>query len=193
MFRRSVLAGIFIGLGGLGFLAVGGGILGAIIFTFGLLCVVYSGSLLFTGRAGYIGTELGWKDLGVILLGNVIGAWWISFLARGGGVGVDYAAALVSGRLDIPFFRVFMRGLGCGLIIDMVVWFWREKNTIIPILFGVPLFILTSQLHSIAEPFYILTAGILSWRTLLYWVLVVLGNFVGCNIRRLLIIPSQKR
>ena len=192
MFGRSVLAGIFIGLGGLGFLAVGGGIIGACIFTFGLLCVVYSGALLYTGRAGYIGKELGWKDLGIILLGNVIGAWWISFLARGGGVGIDYATALISGRLEIPFFRVFIRGLGCGLIIDIVVWLWREKQTIIPILFGVPLFILTSQLHSIAEPFYILTAGILSWRILLYWVLVVLGNFVGCNIRRLFI-PSKKR
>ena len=193
MFRRSVLAGIFIGLGGLGFLAVGGGIPGAIIFTFGLLCVVYSGSLLFTGRAGYIGTKLRWKDLGIILFGNVIGAWIVSLIARGSGVGVDYAAALVSGRLDISLFQVFMKGLGCGLIIDMVVWFWLEKNTIIPILFGVPLFILTGMLHSITEPGYIFTAGILSWRILLYWILVVFGNFIGCNIRRILIIPSKNR
>ena len=191
MFRKSVLAGIFIGLGGLGFLCLGG-IPGAVIFAFGLLCVVYSGAFLYTGKAGYFGRELGFKELGIIILGNVFGVGIIALLSRWAGVGVDNAAALISGRLQISLGSVFVRGIGCGLIIDIVVWLYKEKETIIPILFGVPLFILTSQLHSIAEPYYILTAGILSWRILLYWVLVVLGNFIGCNIRRLFI-PSTKR
>ena len=156
------------------------------------MCVVYSGAFLYTGKAGYFGRELGFKELGIIILGNVFGVGIIALLSRWAGVGVDNAAALISGRLQISLGSVFVRGIGCGLIIDIVVWLYKEKETIIPILFGVPLFILTSQLHSIAEPYYILTAGILSWRILLYWVLVVLGNFIGCNIRRLFI-PSTKR
>lgn len=192
MFGRSVLAGIFIGIGGLIYIAVSGGVLGAVLFIFSFLCIIYSDSILYTARAGWIGLEgIGWKELGIILLGNIFGVWLVSLLARGSGIGVD-SAALISGRFDIPFFRVFMRGLGCGLIIDMIFWLWRDKQTTLPIIFGVPLFILASQEHSIADVLYILTAGILSWRTLLVWVLVVLGNFIGCNIRRLFI-PSKKR
>jgi len=192
MFRRSVLAGIFIGLGGLVSLATGGGIIGAVFYIFSFLCIIYTDSLLYTAKAGWIGLEgIGWKEIGIILLGNIFGVFLISLLARAGGVGVDSAAS-ISGRLDIPFFRVFMRGLGCGLIIDMVLWLWRDKQTLIPIFFGVPLFILASQEHSISLGFDILAAGILSWRVLLSWLLVILGNFIGCNIRRLFI-PSKKR
>lgn len=192
MFGRSVLAGIFIGIGGLIYIAVSGGVLGAVFFIFSFLCIIYSDSILYTARAGWIGLEgIGWKELGIILLGNIFGVWLVSLLARGSGIGID-SAALISGRFGIPFFRVFMRGLGCGLIIDMIFWLWRDKQTTLPIILGVPLFILASQEHSIADVFYILTAGILSWRTLLVWVLVVLGNFIGCNIRRLFI-PSKKR
>lgn len=193
MFRRSVLAGIFIGIGGLIYLAVEGGILGAIFFIFSFLCILYTDSLLYTAKAGWIGLEgVGWKEMGIILLGNIFGIFLVSLLARGGGVGVDYSAALISGRLDVPLFRVFMRGLGCGIIIDVVFWLYRDKQIILPIIFGIPMFILASQEHSIGDGFYILTAGCLSWRVLLSWILIVLGNFIGCNIRRFFI-PSKKR
>ena len=49
--RKSLLAGLLIGLGACGFLALGG-IPGAIIFAFGLISVVLSGAALYTGRAG---------------------------------------------------------------------------------------------------------------------------------------------
>ena len=49
--RKSFFAGILIGLGACGYLALGG-LPGAIIFAFGLIGVVLSGSLLYTGRAG---------------------------------------------------------------------------------------------------------------------------------------------
>ena len=51
MNRQALFAGILIGLGAFGFLALGG-IPGAIIFAFGLICVVLSGSALYTGKAG---------------------------------------------------------------------------------------------------------------------------------------------
>ena len=55
------------------------------------------------------------------------------------------------------------------------------------ILFGIPLFILLGFYHSIADAFYMMVVpGEL--RTLFfgrYWT-IVLGNFIGCNIPRLL-------
>ena len=49
--RSSLFAGLLIGLGACGFLALGG-LPGAIIFAFGLIGVVLSGTHLYTGRAG---------------------------------------------------------------------------------------------------------------------------------------------
>ena len=51
MTRQSIFAGILIGLGAAGYLALGG-IPGAIVFSFGLISVVLSGSSLYTGKAG---------------------------------------------------------------------------------------------------------------------------------------------
>ena len=48
--RSSLFAGLLIGLGACGFLALGG-LPGAIIFAFGLIGVVLSGTHLYTGRA----------------------------------------------------------------------------------------------------------------------------------------------
>ena len=51
MVRQALFSGILIGLGAMGFLALGG-IPGAIIFGFGLIGVVLTGCPLYTGKAG---------------------------------------------------------------------------------------------------------------------------------------------
>lgn len=52
-FKRSILSGICIGLGGAIFVKLGG-IVGAIMFAFGLLTVIYYKLPLYTGIAGFI-------------------------------------------------------------------------------------------------------------------------------------------
>ena len=51
MNRESLFAGILIGLGAVGYLALGG-LPGAVIFSFGLMSVIYFGVPLYTGQAG---------------------------------------------------------------------------------------------------------------------------------------------
>ena len=53
LFIRSILAGICISLGGAIFMKLGG-IIGAIMFAFGLLSVVHFKLPLYTGTAGFI-------------------------------------------------------------------------------------------------------------------------------------------
>ena len=52
-FKTSIMAGICIGLGGLIFMKVGG-VIGAVMFAFGLLCVLHFAMPLYTGTAGFI-------------------------------------------------------------------------------------------------------------------------------------------
>ncbi|MBP5637032.1 MAG: formate/nitrite transporter family protein, partial [Bacteroidales bacterium] len=118
--RRSLFAGLLIGLGACGFLALGG-IPGAIIFAFGLIGVVLSGVPLYTGRAGVMPlNQTG--SLVLIWLFNVLGCILLGLLMMSlGGEPVERAQTVVAGRLAQSPWRAFLRAIGCGLIIDIAV------------------------------------------------------------------------
>ena len=187
--RRSLFAGLLIGLGACGFLALGG-IPGAVIFAFGLIGVVLSGVPLYTGRAGVMPL----KDTGglvMIWLFNGLGCVLLGLLRLSlGGEPVERAQTVVAGRLAQGPWRSFLRAVGCGLIIDIAVWMYRSTKNILPVLFGVPLFILCGFYHSIADVVYIVAAGSWSVDLLWYYPILVLGNYAGCNVRRV-VLPKE--
>lgn len=188
--RKSFFAGILIGLGACGYLALGG-LPGAIIFAFGLIGVVLSGSLLYTGRAGVMKlSETG--SLVMIWLFNILACILLGLLMMSlGGEPVERAQAAVAGRLAQGPWRSFLRAVGCGLIIDIAVWMYRTTNNILPVLFGVPLFIVCGFYHSIADVVYLVAAWKWSPDILWYYPVIVLGNYAGCNVRRL-ILPKEQ-
>ena len=185
--RLSLLAGILIGLGAYGFLALGG-IPGAVIFAFGLVGVVLSGSLLYTGKAGVM-TDIG--ALTKIWLFNILACAVIGLMVVAlGGESMERAQSVVDGRLAQGPWRSFLRAVGCGLIIDLSVWLYRKSGSLVPILFGVPLFIVCGFYHSIADVVYLVGAWKWSPGLLWYYPVIVVGNYVGCNVRRV-VIPEK--
>ena len=188
--RKSFFAGILIGLGACGYLALGG-LPGAIIFAFGLIGVVLSGSLLYTGRAGVMKlSETG--SLALIWLFNILACILLGLLmASLGGEPVERAQTAVAGHLAQGPWRSFLRAIGCGLIIDIAVWMYRTTKNILPVLFGVPLFIVCGFYHSIADVVYLVAAWKWSPDILWYYPVIVLGNYAGCNVRRL-ILPKEQ-
>ncbi|MBR5403443.1 MAG: formate/nitrite transporter family protein [Bacteroidales bacterium] len=188
--RKSFFAGILIGLGACGYLALGG-LPGAIIFAFGLIGVVLSGSLLYTGRAGVMKlSETG--SLVMIWLFNILACILLGLLMMSlGGEPVERAQTAVAGRLAQGPWRSFLRAVGCGLIIDIAVWMYRTTKNILPVLFGVPLFIVCGFYHSIADVVYLVAAWQWSPDILWYYPIIVLGNYAGCNVRRL-ILPKEQ-
>ncbi len=188
--RKSFFAGILIGLGACGYLALGG-LPGAIIFSFGLIGVVLSGSLLYTGRAGVMKlSESG--SLAMIWLFNILACILLGLLMMSlGGEPAERAQTAVAGRLAQGPWRSFLRAVGCGLIIDIAVWMYRTTKNILPVLFGVPLFIVCGFYHSIADVVYLVAAWKWSPDILWYYPLIVLGNYAGCNVRRL-ILPKEQ-
>lgn len=187
--RKSLFAGILIGLGATGYLALGG-LPGAIIFAFGLIGVVLSGTLLYTGRAGVMTLgEIG--ELSQIWFFNILACVLIGLAVMSlGGEPVERARTVVAGRLAQGPWRSFLRAVGCGLIIDIAVWMYRTTKNILPVLFGVPLFIVCGFYHSIADVVYIVAAWEWSPAILWYYPIIVLGNYAGCNIRRL-VLPKE--
>ena len=178
-FIRSILAGISIGLGGAIFLKIGG-IIGAIMFAFGLLTVVHFKLPLYTGTAGFIDLKSSkeWINMLIILIGNIIGCFLLSLLSI---KGID-GSSIIQSRIDGGLLNGLLMGIGCGLIMTLIVKGGRDKNLLL-ILFGIPLFILLGFYHSIADAFYFAVSDM----NLEYWqtyLMVVLGNFIGCNVPR---------
>ena len=181
--RLSLMAGILIGLGAYGFLCLGG-IPGAVIFAFGLIGVVIVGANLYTGKAGVL-TDIG--ALTRIWFYNVVACVLVGLLVVAlGGEPMERAQSVVAARFAQGPWRSFLRAVGCGLIIDLSVWFYRASKSLIPIIFGVPLFILCGFYHSIADVVYLV--GAWKWNPAILWFypIIVLGNYVGCNVRRVL-------
>lgn len=87
-----------------------GGIVGAIMFSIGLLTILNMQFKLFTGSVGYIKSKDDIKDNFIILIGNIIGACGI--------LAFPHAAALslVSAKIAIPLYLVFLKGDGLWYI-----------------------------------------------------------------------------
>lgn len=190
--RSAVLAGICIGIAGFGNLAVGG-IAGPVVFAFGLSAVVLYKFKLFTGTAGFIQgpDEIG--SLCLILLGNIVGCLLVGLLARVSPLPIqENAAKILSGRLSAGVLQCGALAVGCGFIMTTAVKFART-GTWWPLLFGVPLFIFAGFPHSIADAFYYLAApwGMYSWDVLPLYLCIVLGNFLGCNLTRIILWDRQ--
>lgn len=189
--KKSILAGIFISIGGWVYLAIGG-IVGMIAFTFGLLAVVHFGATLYTGTAGFVFNKNGkWWKLPLILLFNAVGCVLMGLLTRFSSLDLaDAAHNIVLSRVNGSFLQSLMMGIGCGIIMTTAVAFTKDGKYL-PLLFGVPVFIACGFQHSIADAFYISTCPLtffeIHWvNILLSWFVVVIGNFIGCNIQWIL-------
>ena len=185
-FPLAILAGICISIGCTVYLRVGG-VAGAVLFAFGLTTVVYYGMKLFTGTAGFIRRQGDWTMLGIVLLGNIVGCLLSSMMIRYAQPEcVEKAGAILAGRIDKGAWACFLLAIGCGFIMTTAVEFAR-KGKMLPLLLGVPVFILCGFAHCIADAFYFLTAPyeqLLEPMVLVVYASEVLGNFVGCNLYR---------
>ncbi len=182
----AILAGICISIGCVVNLRVGG-VAGAVLFAFGLTTVVYYGLKLYTGTAGFIRRKGDWSMLAMVLVGNIVGclltAWLIGYAQPDC---IEPASKILAGRLAKGPLACFLLAIGCGFIMTTAVEFAR-KGKMLPLVLGVPVFILCGFAHSIADAFYFLVSPstqVLQTDVLIVYLSEVLGNFVGCNLYR---------
>lgn len=188
--RSSILAGICIGIAGFGYLAEKS-IIGAVLFAFGLLTVVHYALKLYTGTAGFIKKgELG--QLFLILGGNLIGCLLVALMVRCSPMPLqETAQKILEGRLAVGPLKGGILAIGCGFIMTTAVTFARQGKNL-PLLFGVPLFIMCGFPHCVADAFYYMCVpvsfiGSNLVDTLVFYIAIVIGNFIGCNLYRILI------
>ena len=155
--------------------------LGAILFAFGLLTICKLGYSLFTGKCGFIVYE----DSKKIYLLYLIDILTIN-LTSGYSIGVIVGLSDKDLRLKAiakvqswsnNYFSILIGSILCGAIMYLAVKLFKE-GTVLGILFGVPIFILSGFHHCIAN---IITLGLALTFTPKI-VIMIVGNFIGSII-----------
>ncbi len=186
--KSSFLSGICIGIAGFGYLARPD-LAGSILFTFALIAVVNYRLKLYTGTAGFIARhEVG--HLLLVLLGNILGCAAMAAMTRLSIMPLQETAQalLAEKRLVLGPLNGGLLAIGCGISMTTAVRFAR-KGSVLPMRFGVPLFITCGFPHCVADAFFYLCAPLDYWfanyaEILAFYGSIVLGNFVGCNAFR---------
>ena len=168
---KSVMAGIAISLGCCLYLLAPNPVVGAILFSCGLLCVRIYQLNLFTGKMQYmLTTKYSYKYYILVFLGNLIGTALIGGLTFK--LTQDAAAPLAMAKATQPFFIAFVKGVGCGMLMSLATY---KDSPLWMCLLCVPGFILAGFNHCIADAYY----AIAGWNIGLPFIATVLGNIVG--------------
>lgn len=190
-FTRGVLAGICIGIAATIYLKLGG-VVGAVLFAFGLIAVVSLQLNLFTGKAQFVwgrqGNSYGW--LGLMLLCNIAGCALVMAAVNTPEL-QDTAQAIIAARLARGTLACGFLSIGCGLIMSTAVQGVANGGNWWPLLFGVPAFIICGFPHCVADAFYLVccSGSFLSDNAvslIAFYLAIVIGNYLGCNLYRLI-------
>lgn len=172
----SVLAGLTIGIAAICNL-VAGGIIGAALFAFALSAIVSCEWILFTGKAGFAGCRKTFADLVPMLLYNAAGVALATVLA----FTTDEMAAnadRIVGLREAAGLRVIFPSVLTGLIMTVSVKCARGGQWL-PLLLGIPTFVMCGFPHCVADIAYYCVAERFPWAV---WLMSVAGNFIGCNL-----------
>ena len=181
MIHLGILAGVFIGFGGLGNTIVSqtlGNIdpglakfAGAAVFPVGLMLVVIAGAELFTGNNlmtlavmnKKITMSQMFRNWGVVWVANLIGSLLLVFVVYYGGVlGGDAATKAISiaeGKATLDIATLIFRGILCNILVVLAVWMATSSQDIISKIFAcwfpIMLFVLCGFEHSVANMYFI--------------------------------------
>ena len=179
----GVLAGFFIGLGGVFYtlattdIGLGFGLaklVGGLAFSLGLILVVVAGAELFTGNALIVAPWLSARVSGrallrnwaIVYFANFVGALIlvaIIFHARfwtldGYRVGTN-ALMIAAGKADLGFWPALFRGVMCNILVCLAVWMCFSARSVtekvLAIVFPITAFVACGFEHSIANMFFI--------------------------------------
>lgn len=179
----GILAGAFIGLGGLYFVLIKsdaslsfatGQVVGGLAFSLGLILVIVAGAELFTGNnllamawaEGKITTLELLKNWGIVCAANFVGAGGLALLVflsghtdmNGGAIAEQYIK-IAEAKCSMPFWTAFFRGMLCNVLVCMAVWMAFAGRTVIDktiaIVFPISAFVAAGFEHCIANMYII--------------------------------------
>lgn len=119
--KKSVVAGLMIGIGCTVFLNMDNSIVASFLFGLGLFTIINLELNLFTGKIGYICKENCAETL-ITLVGNGIGVNIMAFLMKQTRVGVrlvEKAGPIVETKLSDTYISLFLLAVCCGMLMPL--------------------------------------------------------------------------
>lgn len=175
---RSILSGILIGIGGYANLIVGN-VIGAVLFSVGLLSVIGFQLPLYTGMVSNKENYNNVSNLLKVLFWNFVGADLLAAYTKILGVYTENFAIIAQTKLNEPILTALFNAILCGICVSIAVKYRHE----IVVILAVTLFILCGGEHCVADAFYcglLNHVGFMDMLHVLGFLLVVIvGNTFG--------------
>lgn len=172
----SIFAGAMIAIGAVIYLNCPNRIIGAFLFSIGLITIMEFGFNLYTGKVGFVRKLRDVPQMMLIFLMNAVGCSFILSMQTQG------ADAVWANRLDCPPYIVFAKAVVCGILIYVCVHQHKAHSgaaSILTTLIAIPAFILCGAEHSIADICFMFAARSFTLKGVLFILVVAVGNAVG--------------
>ncbi len=195
---NAFLAGMMISLGGIVYLATDNKILGAFLFSIGLLTILLYGYDLFTGKVGYLlenKTDFLVETI-ITWFGNLLGAYAMGGLVRLTRLNEleTFKSTLLSieaTKFHDNYLSLLVMGFFCGICIYFAVNSYKKAEQPIArfllVIMGVMVFVVCGFEHCVADMFYFSLINPFSGETIGRLLTITLGNTLGG-----LIIPTLR-
>lgn len=194
---KSILGGICISIGGTVYLMSPNAIVGAFLFSIGLLTIIANSFYLYTGQVGYLGTKKD-RNLGYLFItflawaGNFIGCFVtakiISF-TRIYPLICDKVKSMVDIKVNDAPTSIFILAIFCGILMYVAVDGNRKcikkqmyVTGVALVILPVVIFILSGFEHVVANMFYFSLANALSFDVFKLIMIMTAGNAVGAML-----------
>lgn len=175
---KSLSGGVLIGFGCIANIMSDNKIMGAFLFSLGLLTVIITDSKLYTGKVGYAKAELfHWLVFLIpILLLNFIGIGLVcSLFGNLSDLNLD-TTSMLSKKYEEGIFSAFVRSFGCGVMMYIAVDGYKRTEKPIIVIMPVMCFILSGFEHCIADYGYMVLNNDFFCSQLIIW---IIGNSLG--------------
>lgn len=177
---NSIFAGLMIAIGAIIYLNCPNRIVGAFLFSIGLITIMELDFNLYTGRVGYVRKLKDVPSLALTFLMNAAGCTFAMLIPTEG------ATLLWESKLETAWYVVFAKAIICGILIYVCVHQHKRHQravsrtvSIITTLVAIPAFILCGAEHSIADICFMLAANNFTMKGVVFILIVAAGNAVG--------------
>lgn len=173
---KSIFAGVFISIGCLVYLNTPN-VIGAILFSVGLVLVFVHNSKLVTGMFGILNNKF--LDICIALVGNMIGTFLIASVYKQNHILVDVANTIIQSKFNNSILYMIVSSMICGMLITSAVAGYKVYNDLKITVLCVTAFIVMGADHCVANSFYLFMSDDISVVYYIDLFIFVCGNACG--------------
>ena len=185
----GISAGVIIGIATTMYIVCPNKIVGAFLFSFGLMAICILRQTLYTGVIGYVFI----KQTGILygLLGNALGVCGFSLLIRAYSQEIHTASnTILVNKLEGLPMKMVISAIICGRVMFIAVEIFKKTDdSVLGIITAVPCFIICGFDHCIVNMYHLAMAN--SWYEFIIGTMVVslslIGNSIGAMLMFLLL------